>query len=198
MTPDELKHIITGVDPDDFCRHLLFDLDCWLFENSDLDEISSSYLDFRSTIGNVIDVDEQDIRLVGSTKYGVSMSPNPDKLFRPFNDESDLDVLIVSEKLFIEIWNEFRNAYYNGYGWVKKRHSGDIFRRFLYLVGGDQYQTTYLRDASKRMDGLAREVLLRTGLSRPLKYRIYASWDDAVGYHSHGVRKLQRVINNVA
>ncbi|QGY79304.1 hypothetical protein [Sphingorhabdus lacus] len=198
MDPEEFRALIAACDPEKFCEEQLFQKKSWLFEDSGLDEISSTYEEFRQAIGVATGVDPADIRLVGSSRFGFSMNPKPAKRFRPFNDESDLDVLIVSEQLFSEIWAQFRHAYYNGYAWVKERHGGDIFRRFLYLLREDRYNTSYLRQAAKRMDEMTKEVLLQTGISRTLKYRIYANWTDAVSYHAHGIRKLQRDLQNVA
>lgn len=194
----EFREAIANCDPEAFCQDRLFDMHSWLFEESGLGEITGTYEDFRDAISNSIAVSPDAVRLVGSSKFGVSMSPAPEKFLREFHDESDLDVVVISEELFETVWTEFRTAYYNGYGWIKNRHGSDIFRRFLYLLPGDRYDSAYLRNASRRMDGMSRDVLLRTGLARSLKYRIYASWPDAVGYHAYGIKKLQRALIDVA
>lgn len=198
MEADEFKEMIKLSNADDFCREQLFSMENWLFDTSADNEIIGNYEQFRAAISEVSGVNPDDIRLVGSARFGFSMSPKPEKRFRAFHDGSDLDVVIVSEGLFAEVWNEFLTAYYNGYTWIKHRHSGDVFRKFLYLPQEERYQTDYLRTAWRRLDGMARQVLLRTGLSRDLKYRLYADWDAAVGYHAYGVRKLQKVLEHVA
>jgi len=185
---------IAEADPVAFCQDRVFALDSWLFDESNLDELTGDYVDFRAAISDTVGVSEGDVRLVGSARFGLSMSPS--KGVRPFNDQSDLDVVIVSSDLFNEVWGEFRATYYNGYTWVKSRHSGDIFRRFLNLVRAGNYETDYLKKVARRLDGMARTVVLRTGLSRDLKYRIYEDWDAATEYHAYGVRKLQRIIQN--
>lgn len=177
-----------------FCKDRVFALDNWLFDESNIDEITGNYAEFRAAISETVGVSGDDIRLVGSAKFGLSMSPS--KGVRPFNEQSDLDVIIVSSTLFHEVWGEFRAAYYNGYTWVKDRHSGDIFQRFLNLVRKGGYETEYLKKMALRLDSMAKMVVLRTGLSRDLKYRIYEDWDAATDYHAYGVRKLQRVIQN--
>ena len=198
MNVVEFRNLIANCEPFSFCQDQLFDLSSWLFEHSNLDELTGDYSNFREAVSESIGVEADDIRLVGSSKFGYSMSPKPEKRFRLFTPESDLDVVIVSSDLFSEIWGEFRFAYYNGYGWIKNRHGSDIFRRFLYLLPGERYETTYLRTAARRLDGIAKNVILKTGLSRDLKYRIYASWDDAVDYHAYGVKKLQRALEHAA
>lgn len=185
---------LAEAEPVAFCQDRVFALNSWLFDESNLDEVTGNYADFRAAISDTVGVSEDDVRLVGSARFGLSMSPT--KGVRPFNDQSDLDVVIVSSDLFNEVWDEFRATYYNGYTWVKSRHSGDVFRRFLYLLREGSYETDYLKRTARRLDGMARTVVLRTGLSRDLKYRIYEDWDAAIDYHAHGVRKLQRIIKD--
>jgi hypothetical protein len=45
----------------------------------------------------------ENIAIVGSAKLGFSL--NPDGYFNPFSDESDIDVVVVNETLFDEIWS---------------------------------------------------------------------------------------------
>jgi hypothetical protein len=44
------------------------------------------------------------IHMVGSAKLGFSIAPS--KLWKPFDFESDIDVVIVSSKLFEKIWED--------------------------------------------------------------------------------------------
>ena len=185
---------IAEADPVAFCKERMFTLDSWLFDEANLDELTGDYGDFRAAISYTVGVSEEDVRLVGSARFGLSM--NPSKGVRPFNDESDLDVVIVSSDLFNKVWSEFRKAYYNGYTWVKTRHRDDVFRKFLNLARTSNYETEYLKKTARRLDKMAKNVVLRTGLARDLKYRIYEDWDAAVDYHAHGVRELQRIIQD--
>ena len=134
---------IAAADPVAFCQDRVFALNSWLFDESNLDEVTGDYADFRAAISDIVGVSNGDVRLVGSARFGLSMSPS--KGVRPFNDQSDLDVVIISNDLFNEVWGEFRAAYYNGYAWVKSRHSCDVFRRFLYLLREGRYETEYLK-----------------------------------------------------
>lgn len=198
MSPDDLKSQLSGIDAREFCWDVVFSMESWLFDESGSAELFGTYEDFRTAISHSSGVPADDIRLVGSSRFGVSMSPKPEKLFREFNDQSDLDVIIVSEQLFSEIWGEFLRAYYGGYSWIKGRHGEDVFRRFIYLLGVERYETDYLRDTSRRLDGMKRQVLLSTGLRRKLKYRIYHSWEAAVDYHASGVMTLQRMLEHAS
>ncbi|MEJ5118301.1 hypothetical protein WH158_12855 [Gluconobacter cerinus] len=191
MTPDELKDEIRVCDPMQFCKDRLFGSENWLFEEYEEEDIFGTYDEFKSSISKISGVNKKDIKLAGSSRFGISMSPKTNKFFRKFNDESDLDIVIVSSDLFNYLWNNFRYAYYNGYPWIKDRHSGDVFRIFLHLVGNSDYGTKYLRTISTNFNKMSAEVSKTTGISRDLKYRIYNQWDDAHLYHASGIKKLK-------
>ena len=72
--------------------------------------------------------------VVGSTKLGFSL--DPDTLYRPFCSESDIDVALVSSKLFDEIWRSGYDYKYSGQEWKKKEHNKFIkylFRGWIWI-----------------------------------------------------------------
>ncbi|MGJ7520353.1 hypothetical protein ACSFA0_07630 [Variovorax sp. LT1P1] len=58
----------------------------------------------RTAVGRHFQVDAASIYIVGSAKLG--FSPKPGQYFKPFSDNSDIDVAIVSKELFVQIWQE--------------------------------------------------------------------------------------------
>ncbi|WP_306148914.1 MULTISPECIES: hypothetical protein [unclassified Roseibium] len=192
----ELKDLIKESDPKDFCTDFLFDDSMWLFESEIGAPFNGNYQSFREIISSELGIHSENVSLVGSSKYGYSLSPKPEKYFRPFNEDSDLDVVIVDDELFVTTWEAFREAYYNGYTWIKGRHQSDVFRRFVVLLAEERYNTSYLRNIARMLDQMAVQVGLRTGISRSLKYRIYADWDAALSYHAFGIETLQRKLEN--
>jgi hypothetical protein len=56
------------------------------------------YFDFRKLLADKFDVNYYEVFIVGSGKFGFSL--NPDKDFKMFDLESDLDISIVNDKLF--------------------------------------------------------------------------------------------------
>tara|TARA_R110002074_G_scaffold396334_1_gene585636 strand:+ start:1943 stop:2461 length:519 start_codon:yes stop_codon:yes gene_type:complete len=168
----------------------------WLFDGQSEISVNGDYQYFRDTISAKLGLSAEDVALVGSSKYGFSLNPKPTKTYQPFHEESDLDVVIVGEDLFERTWGAFREAYYNGYSWIKARHESDVFRRFVLLLPEENYKTVYLRSTSRLMDEMAVEVGQKTGINRKLKYRIYADWEAALNYYTHGLEKLQRSLNH--
>ena len=75
-------------------KHIIYGESCILSQHK--------YFDLRSEIAERFQLHPNEVLVVGSAKLGFSIAP--DKLYRPFCDESDIDVVIVSSRLFDEIW----------------------------------------------------------------------------------------------
>jgi len=57
-------------------------------------------------LAHELELENADIKLIGSAKTGFSISPKPD-YGKPFSDTSDLDFTIFNETLFLKLKNEF-------------------------------------------------------------------------------------------
>lgn len=53
-------------------------------------------------LSGTLEIPEQNMTIVGSAKIGFSLSP--DAFPRQFSEQSDIDVLVVDEKLFDRFW----------------------------------------------------------------------------------------------
>lgn len=69
----------------------------------------------------------RDVFLVGSAKLGFSIAPH--KRFRPFGDESDLDLAIVSPELFHRVWHEVDEYRSINGNWTESRRFSDYLSR---------------------------------------------------------------------
>lgn len=90
--------------------------------------LASDYSDFRSQVRAQF-ASSEEIYVVGSGNWGFSL--NPKKLWSPFSSTSDIDTAIVSEKLYIETWNELREAHRSGW------HSMSNFDRMSVRRNGE-------------------------------------------------------------
>jgi hypothetical protein len=189
MDEAAFRSAIASMNPLDFCRSHLFDGEAWLFTHGSGLETPGSYHDFRVSVANAINTNPNNVAIIGSAKYGFSMSPA--KAMRKFNEESDVDVVIVSQELFETVWTDIRTAIYNGYSHLKGLHSNQIILRFVVLESAKRYSTTYLRTTARIVESLARSLNLETRIQQPFKFRIYGSWSDVELYHSDGVSRLR-------
>ena len=88
-------------------KHIICGESCVLSEKK--------YFDLRSEIAEHFKLDLKEVLVVGSAKLGFSIAPS--KLYRPFRDGSDIDVVIVSSRLFDEIWEAVFSYSLEGGDW---------------------------------------------------------------------------------
>lgn len=90
-------------------QHPTFVSSKWVLERVPFlfNENFEQYINWKEHLGKLIEVDGKAITLTGSAAVGVSL--NPDKNFREFNDNSDIDIAIVSDYYFNISWHHLRN-----------------------------------------------------------------------------------------
>ncbi len=93
----------------------------------------SKYFELKDLVSEYFDIHPSQVIIVGSGKLGFSISENkvkdPPKLrYRYFGDDSDIDVAIISEKLFDKIWEEV----YDYYGEKGFWYSMPAFSKYLF------------------------------------------------------------------
>ena len=108
---DQYKADLSTLSPVQIVRkHIIYGESCILSQHE--------YFDLRSKIAEHFQLHPNEVLVVGSAKLGFSIVPN--KLYCPFHDESDIDVVIVSSRLFDEIWEAvFSYSLEEGY-WSKQ------------------------------------------------------------------------------
>lgn len=97
-------------------------------------ERENDYFEFRTEIANKFDVGFHEVFIVGSAKLGFSFHKKKD-----FDYDSDIDVVIVNEKLFEEFYSKISDYQYQ----LDKHHrtvnmkEKELYNEFLqYLVKG--------------------------------------------------------------
>lgn len=81
--------------------------------------------ELKEEICSYLQVDFNDVQLVGSGKMGFSIKPT--RRYGDFNDDSDLDIAIVSPYLFQKVWKEAFAYKKGGAYWPRS----DSFFQFL-------------------------------------------------------------------
>ncbi|MBU7581600.1 MAG: hypothetical protein KAF91_01570 [Nostoc sp. TH1S01] len=85
------------------------------------------YFDLKREIAANFSEHYNNIHMVGSAKLGFSIAPN--KLWKPFTIESDIDIVIVSSKLFENLWESVHEF---NIGLTSRTRDEDInYKRFL-------------------------------------------------------------------
>ncbi len=83
----------------------------------------SAYFALRSAVAAKYEIHPNEVLVVGSAKLGFSIAPS--KRYRPFCDESDIDVVIVSDTLFSRIWRAVHHYEDHGGYWERGREFKD-------------------------------------------------------------------------
>ena len=168
-------------------------------------ECPALYASIRSWLGTKLDVHAKEISIVGSARLGESL--NPKKIGTPFNKESDLDLFVVSGRLFNQLRNEF-NIWSNDYEsgvikprdeqekeyWMdnKKRGPKIIARGFIdakMIPNWNRYQTS--QKTADCMWRLVEKLKSTTNSPKPpmASIRCYVDWNSAVKQISLNLRK---------
>lgn len=98
-----------------------------IFESDDL-----SYIVWKETLSEHIGVDSSSITFTGSASIGFSL--NPSKGFRSFDDDSDVDIAIISQHYFDLSWHYLRSLGVERYQFTptQQRSIEDHARRLIY------------------------------------------------------------------
>lgn len=190
MDSGQLLHRLRTSGHVDFVNTCLFDNFAWVCPTRSRAE----YEDIRSGFSEIFGNSTTDIAIVGSGKYGYSLSP--DKDFRPFQSNenephvSDIDLVVISRPIFNETWRHLRRAHYNGAVNARRYFQEDVFRRFITVGTDDTNDTMYLRDLAKLLDKVRKAATSKFGITQTVKLRVYCTWVDAKSYHVWSLQKL--------
>lgn len=196
-TIEEIKADIVTMSPKDFYIKYILRSDNWYFETyigrSKEDSIRLTD-DFKYIISQSLGISFNNIAVVGSSKLGCSLTPvseRGNKLFRCFNEESDIDIAIVSDRLFETYWSLFRHSYSGVnkryYSYISRGiYRGYINEKYLTLIDGCRKQWNQKAAESKK--------ILRSDLyiQPEITYRLYRSWEDFEEYHIQSINEIKR------
>ena len=192
-TKDEFKTMLTSWDLDQIVdTHLFAGLP---FSFSKTPELYDQIL---YELSQGLQVEKQDICIVGSARIGFSLSPP--RFGTPFDQFSDVDVVVVSADLFDPSWmnildsprgrrSSFRSRTRKSLTDHRKKHY--IYQGWIYpdslvdaLEIGERWLTTF--------NGLSRIPVLS---SRRISGRLYRTWDHARAYHYRGLELIQESLS---
>ena len=153
---------------------------------------------FKEIVSSALEINFHSLQMVGSAKTGYSLSPN--KIFRPFHCEvgeeesSDIDIAIVSSRLYGEYWYKLRHqkqvyydtVYYNRL--ATSIYKGFINEKDLLKINGVK------NDWESKVQPLNIRLQDRLGFVHPVTYRIYRSWEDLEDYQIYSIKKAKKMM----
>ena len=200
FTADKVRNDILSLSESDFVIEYILKTDVWYFSEylklNPSDFIQKLDL-FKKIVSANLDISFNNVLIVGSGKIGFSLSPTH-KLLRKFdgdeNKESDIDVAIISEKYFQELWNVFRKEYCRRYIRPYNEIASSVFRGFInedVLSEVPEIRRVWQEKVNGANLILKNDIPIR----HQINYRIYRSWEDLQEYHINGVRKAKEKLN---
>lgn len=201
----KLKEDLRCLEPKDFYLKHIVKSHNWYFSDYlhiPQDEIVDKMDYFKEIVSTKLKISFHSLQIVGSAKTGYSLSPA--KLFNPFHDEvqgqprSDIDIAIVSERLFQQFWKDLRDV--KGI-WNKKvyynRLTTSIFRGYI-----NEKDLLKIDGPREKWEEMTRPINLslqdNLGFVHPITYRIYRSWDDLEDYQIIGISNARRSLEEGA
>lgn len=201
---EQIKEDVKLLSARDFYLKYIVRSENWYFENVlgfPQEKLSTVSDDFRMTISEELGISFNSVMIVGSSKIGYSLSP--EKMFKPFSIDgserkaSDIDVALISSKIFERFWRIFRDSYsskyYYFYHETPKKQSGifcEIYRGYINeksIVNVDPCRKQWLELCGESKKKLRDKLFIKNEIS----YRIYRSWEDFEEYNLLNICKLK-------
>ncbi len=198
---DKLMEDLLTLEPSAFYLKHIVKSHNWYFSSYlhiPQDEIVDKMDYFNEIVSSSLKINFHSLQIVGSAKTGYSLSPR--NVLRPFHEQapdtksSDIDIAIVSERLYLKFWSELRQVKGIQYDQYYYNHlTASIFRGFindkdLLKIKGPREEW---EDMTAPINVLLQDKL---GFEHPITYRLYRSWDDLEEYQIIGISKARAAL----
>lgn len=166
---------------------------------------STSWTAFRKELSEKLETHTENIRIVGSGRFGFSLKPG--NKFRGFKDTSDIDLVIVDATKFDDLWHRLLNAAYPRDslvqqlgGWLKRRRN-EVYTGWLSPLDVKIDRSIYGPKAQPILDfnvawfnALKNASRLVPRRHEDIKVRLYRSWPHAAMYHMNSIASLRSTL----
>lgn len=189
MTVEDMKAAIKAKSADEIYNEFFISGEVWIFKSTFGERWFEQYDKFKKYVAKKLGVHYNNIGIAGSAKLGFSL--NPTKNFRNFNDTSDVDIIIVSQRLFNEFWKQYLYDSYNLTTRIENIQyvTFCIFRKYLTL---DYFRNNaYFNEWQRVTNGFEKDIQLHFQINNEIHYRIFESWDSVKMYYVSSINKLR-------
>jgi hypothetical protein len=194
MTREEFIESLRTEQPERFLERNLLRRSPFVFQDNE-----EEYFSWRAKLSSLIDVDPSCIMLVGSSAVGFSL--NPHKNYKQFDDESDIDVAVVSSQYFVVAWRYLRMNFKRSLKLDYKTLSAWKEHQNNYVYWGTIAADKLLGVLPFGKEWLAATTALASispTLNRDIKLRIYYDHDSLRSYQLKGIKGLRDSLLGVA
>ena len=197
---ENLKRDLLALDPKEFyMKHIIKSYNWYFSEYLKVptEELVDKMDFFKEIVSSGLCTHFHSIQIVGSAKTGYSLSPR--KVLRPFHDEvpgtrsSDIDIAIISQKLFENYWEKTRHVKSIQYKPCFSQLTQSIFRGYI-----NEKELIEIQQISREWNELIDPINVtlqdKLGFIHPITYRVYRSWEDLEAYQLGGILKTKRTL----
>lgn len=195
MTVEEITTFIKGNSEKEIYDKYLLGQDVWYFQNNIIEEDPLLYYDkFKKFISAKLNIHFHNISIIGSAKTKFSFSPS--KEFKEFNENSDFDIVLVSNELYTYFWSAFYEISQNQKIKNYSNMTSNIFRKFISVKDDDpHFENEDLKNWQRKLSEFKTQLQLEYKIYCDVNYRIYANWESVESYHLNGIKKLKQNLN---
>lgn len=168
----------------------------WILENTPyiFHGDKQHYLEVKSLLSKYLKVDSCSIIFVGSSSVGFSLSPN--KNFKVFNDQSDIDIAVISHYYFDVAWRTIRNLDYSNQPHQVQQVINDHRNRLIYwgTIATDKILglLPFGQDWLEAIEKLKIDPIFE---NRDISFRLYQDHESLRLYHINNFSKnLQEIL----
>ncbi|WP_017452132.1 hypothetical protein [Herbaspirillum rubrisubalbicans] len=206
---DAFKEDLIKSSASEIYSRLLMSEDVWLLRKKFGDSHREKYHALKIEISNALRVSVKNIAIVGSAKFGFSITP--ERQFPSFREgledeaqNSDIDVVLVSREIFVDLWEKFfeylrqqRKANPNvSYA----ERAKNVFSHFVTFNADalSEDEKRFFNDWMQRVNAMKFALDSVFELRNPINYRVYDDWKYVDMYYTDGIEKLrEEVISTV-
>lgn len=193
------EHAITGMSKSEFkddltSQPISYLVSKWILERTPyiFEGNNYAYISWKEELAENLGVDSRAIIITGSAGCGFSL--NPAKDYRDFNDESDVDVALVSQYYFDVAWHGLRTLGTRRYDLTPRQRAevDDHVKRLIYwgTIATDKI-LSILPFGKRWIPALevSRPVIPING--REIKVRVYRDFESLRAYQTNGFGELR-------
>ena len=204
LTVEEFKKVLLEEPLDKVVEDVVFRGDAYAFR-----DCPEALQRLRQHVSASFPVAPDNIVVVGSAKMGFSLSP--DAFPRQFSDASDIDVLVVDERLFDKAWQTLLKWNYPrrlAWGerperkWIRSRQA-DVYWGWFQPDRIQFNGLSFSKDLAPLRDLSTQWFNAFHSLSRYQAFAqkevsgwLYRSWRHALLYHVEGLRQIKKSLRN--
>lgn len=150
----------------------------WFFETKTNIDARAKYNEFRNYMAKKFKVSSDDVLIGGSALLGFSLSPQ--KVWKPFDDNSDIDIIIINEKEYKRYWDYLFDdcIYHRLTGDSYCKNSKNIFKRFIDTNDNYLLRNSKTKALLQRTSGYQKDLQIYYDFPEKIGYRIYKTIDD--------------------